>query len=420
VISQVYVPDPASVGQHLADAAEDMAAQGWNVSVLTSDRGYEDPRLRFARSETRNGVSIRRLGFSSLGKRTLVHRLVGQLSFCLQVVAYVLWTGKPDLILITTSPPMATLVGTLLHKLRGTPIAFWVMDINPDQAIAAGQARPGGALVRLFDFFNRQVLRHARVVIALDRYMAETLQRKVGGAGANIVTLPPWPHESHLERVEHRENPFRRAHDLADKFVVMYSGNHSPVHSLTTLLHAAEHLAGERELVFMFIGGGLGKREVEEFVRTRSLPNVRILPYQPLDQIKYSLSAADLHVVSMGPSMVGIIHPCKFYGAMALAKPILYFGPAESHIGEVIASTRCGWRVEHGDVDGTVELLRSVSADSPDELIAAGARGRRAIDSVLGEEALRSRFAALLAEAAGLAAPGTSRAKAEVPGVAWS
>jgi hypothetical protein len=38
--------------------------------------------------------------------------------------------------------------------------------------------------------------------------------------------------------------------------------------------------------------------------------------------------------------MVGIIHPCKIYGAMAAAKPILYFGPQPSHITDLSRQTR--------------------------------------------------------------------------------
>ena len=43
LVTQVYVPDPAAVGQYMADAAEEMVRQGWDVTVLTSGNGYDDP-----------------------------------------------------------------------------------------------------------------------------------------------------------------------------------------------------------------------------------------------------------------------------------------------------------------------------------------------------------------------------------------
>ena len=396
LVSQVYVPDPAAVGQYMAAAAEEMAGRGWQVRVLTSDRGYENPGTCFPRNEIVNGVRITRLPFSSLGKRTLWHRLAGQVAFCLQAVALGLLGPKPALLLVTTSPPMASLVGVMLGWLRRIPVAWWVMDINPDQALATGAANPGGLAVRVFDACNRQLLRRAQAIIVLDRFMAARMARKEPTAAARIQVVPPWPLESRLDRVAHAANPFRRDHGLAGKFVVMYSGNHSPVHPLTTLLGAAMELTDDPRIVFFFIGGGAGKREIDELIREHAPPNIRSLPYQPLDQIRYSLSAADLHVVSMGPEMVGIVHPCKFYGAMALAKPIIYLGPEESHVGEMIRSAGCGWRIDHGDVAGMVELLRALVAMPATELDAIGAKGRAVIESTMGEPILLPKFCELI------------------------
>jgi len=38
-LSQVYVPDPAAVGQHLADAAEELVRRDNRVIVYTASRG---------------------------------------------------------------------------------------------------------------------------------------------------------------------------------------------------------------------------------------------------------------------------------------------------------------------------------------------------------------------------------------------
>src|SRR2546426_11939478 len=108
----------------------------------------------------------------------------------------------------------------------------------------------------------------------------------------------------------------------------MYSGNHGPNNPFSTVLHAAARLQDEPGLVFMFTGGGVGKPEVE----AAGLLNVRSLPYQPLEMLRYSLSAGDVHLVTMGEEVVGIVHPCKVYGAMAVARPVILLGPTDSHI----------------------------------------------------------------------------------------
>src|SRR5690348_15983854 len=71
IISQTFVPDPASVGQHIADVAQEMARRGHRVVVYTSNRGYENPGLRYPSRKNLNGVDVRRLPFSSFGKRSI-------------------------------------------------------------------------------------------------------------------------------------------------------------------------------------------------------------------------------------------------------------------------------------------------------------------------------------------------------------
>ena len=70
ILSQVYPPDPTSVGQHIADVAVAMVKRGYRVVVITSARGYDDPSIKYPRRETVDGVEIRRLALSSFGKKS--------------------------------------------------------------------------------------------------------------------------------------------------------------------------------------------------------------------------------------------------------------------------------------------------------------------------------------------------------------
>ena len=207
-----------------------------------------------------------------------------------------------------------------------------------------------------------------------------------------MTVLPPWPLEDVLEPVAREENPFRREHGLDGKFVVMYSGNMSIAHPLQTVLRAAGRLRDRKDLVFLFVGGGLGRKEIEQFLAKDDPGNIRLLPYQPLDQIRYSLSAADVHLVSMGDNMVGIVHPCKIYGAMACARPVLLVGPRASHAGELIAKYRVGWQVEHGDVDGAAAAIREAMTAEGTTLAEMGRRSRDAIDRHLSKSSVCQAF----------------------------
>lgn len=112
--------------------------------------------------------------------------------------------------------------------------------------------------------------------------------------------------------------------------------------------------------------------------------------------MKWSLSAADVHVVAMGDDMVGIVHPCKVYGAMGVSRPLLLLGPAQSHIGDLIQQHRCGWHVPHGDLAEAERVLRQMLATPPAELRAMGQRAGQAVAQAMSKPVLLGRLCDVL------------------------
>ncbi|MBL0926860.1 MAG: glycosyltransferase family 4 protein [Phycisphaerales bacterium] len=418
VISQVYVPDPASVGQHVADAAAEMARRGYRVVVYASARGYDDPGKKYPSRETLNGVDVRRLPLSSFGKSSIAVRLLAQWIFLTQAIVRGLFTRGLAGVMVSTSPPFCGFAGAVISALRGVPVKYWLMDLNPDQMIAMKKITERSAAARVFDFFNRMILRRASDVVVLDRFMLARVNRKVN-IDAKQVTMPPWPHEDELQSIAHEGNPFRARHNLAGKFVVMYSGNHSPANPIGTVLDAAERLKDDDRIVFYFIGGGQAKKDVEARIAAGAR-NIVSLPYQPLSEIKYSLSAADVHVVSIGDDVVGIVHPCKVYGAMAVSRPVLGLGPRPSHVSDLIEENSIGRHVPHGDVDGCERAIRELAALPQPEWAAMGRRAAEVVATRLSKAALCGRFCDVLARGlpAVAATPPGARGAAAAAGAA--
>tara|TARA_B110000196_G_scaffold266398_1_gene239671 strand:+ start:156 stop:572 length:417 start_codon:yes stop_codon:yes gene_type:complete len=127
------------------------------------------------------------------------------------------------------------------------------------------------------------------------------------------------------------------------------------------------------------------------------------LPYQPLDQIKYSLSAADLHIVSLGNDMSGIVHPCKIYGALSIGRPVLTLGPKESYLNDILQpdqpstishqpSPPVGWAIEHGDVNAAVAALKAAADQTQAERAAIGQRAQQIATKKFGRTQLVQQF----------------------------
>ena len=390
-LSQVYVPDPAAVGQHLADAAEELVRRGNRVIVYTASRGYDDPSEKYARRETIRGVDVRRVPLSSFGKSSIAIRLLGGILFVLQVILRSSFLRGVDAIVVSTSPPVASVGAIIIGFIHGAPVKYWIMDVNPDQMVALGLARESDVSVRMFEWLNRMILKRAADVVVLDRFMAARINRKLD-VSSKLTVLPPWASEDPATVVEHRDNPFRRQHGLNGKVVVMYSGNHGPSNPLTTILDAATRVSDDPRLLLMFVGGGVGKREVEDTASA----NIRSLPYQPQSDLRFSLAAADVHLVSVGDAIPGIVHPSKVYGAMAVARPILLIGPEANHVADIMNSHDMGWHVQHGDVEKTVRVLREIADADPAALAEKGRNARDAMDAMGGKAAACGRLCDVL------------------------
>jgi colanic acid biosynthesis glycosyl transferase WcaI len=395
-LNQTFYPDVMATAQYLTEVAVELAGRGHEVTVVASRRAYDRPETSFAKEETWRGIRICRVGTTGFGKGAKWRRAADFASFIALCSLRLAALPRHDVVVALTSPPLISFIGAWLAKIRRSRFVYWVMDFNPDEAIAAGWLAPGSLAARALDWMSRFSLKQATKIIALDRFMRDRITAK-GIAPEKVTVIPPWSHDGAVQFDPGDRERFRQAHGLTGKFVVMYSGNHSPCHPLDTLLEAARRLAHDLRIVFCFVGGGSEFRKIQQLVsgqaslvsgqapvvsgqssepdetpnsnlatgnvKARS-SNILCLPYQPLHELSGSLSAADLHVVVMGDPFVGLIHPCKIYNVLAVGAPVLYIGPEPSHLSEILSSlgSHACASAKHDDVDRCVaQIVRMAS-----------------------------------------------------------
>jgi len=205
-----------------------------------------------------------------------------------------------------------------------------------------------------------------------------------------VRVIPNWADGDGIRPIPPETNAFRREHGLEGKRVVLYSGNMGRAHELDTVLAAARQLRDRSELVFLFIGDGARRAQVE--AAARELPSIRLLPYQPRARLAESLSSGDVHLITQDAGTVGLIEPSKLYGVMAAGRPAVFIGPSATEAARTIIAEHMGEVVENGDVDAAVAAIVKLVTDP----IQAG----RAAHTAFGREYTRrhrtDQFAALL------------------------
>lgn len=362
ILTQVFYPDTVSVSQHLSDFAFKLREDGNNVSVISSRYPYESKNIRYQNRELINGVNVIRLSQTSFGKSNIFGRLLNFTSFYFSTIFKLLFFNfeNYDVVIGTTVPPLLSFIGVLVGKWKKIKFVYWVMDLQPELSISSGLIKKNSLSARIFTKIGNYIITNSDKIISLDHYMTNYLTSR--GADINsIVTIPVWPVVDEVSKQDRMSNPFRIENNFKDKIVVMYSGNHAYVHPLDTLLNAALKLKDNSRILFVFIGGGVRKKDVTDFKNKYQMSNIVQLPFQPRENIHNSLGASDIQVVILGDGQVGFTHPNKVYGALYVAKPILYIGPHKSHVADILDSLNGNIFVEHGQTDLLVSKLQNFS-----------------------------------------------------------
>ena len=390
LLNQFFPPDLAPTGQMAADLAEDLVAAGHSVTVVASRGNYTGGDRHQSRSSWR-GIEVVRVPATSLGKRTLAHRALDYGSFYASAGWVLRRLPPPDVIVALTTPPLIAATG-LGARHQGTKLVYWVQDLYPEIAVAFGAIGSSAVHTRTMASISNRVMKASAQVVVL----GEAMKEKAVNAGARrdrVSIIPNWADGDVVRSIPHESNPLRDDLARGSPFVVLYSGNIGRAHDVSTLVGAARKLSDRTDITFVFQGEGNKRAELE--LGTRGLPNVRFAPYQPRERLAESLSAADVHLITLSPSVLGLLEPSKLYGIMAAGRPALYVGPDRSEVARTITAERIGACVGNGDVDGLVEAITRRVAD-PNLCGNEGTRARAAFEREYARPHRTAEFARLL------------------------
>jgi glycosyltransferase involved in cell wall biosynthesis len=215
--------------------------------------------------------------------------------------------------------------------------------------------------------------------IALGDTMRRRLIENKGAPADRTTVIPSWTDTSAIVPGP-KDNPFARAHGLADAFVVMHSGNLGLSQELESIVEAAALLRDLPNLLLVFQGDGVMRKALEARAQSMGLENVRFLPFASRAELSASFASADVFVVSLQRGLAGFIVPSKLYGILAAGRP--YVAAVEEH-GEVDVITRrhdCGVIAEPGNAASIAGAIRSLYHDrSRTAQLGANARAASAL-----------------------------------------
>lgn len=350
-----FYPDTAATGQLLSDLCEGLARDhGCRVSVVAgvpllpavAEAAVLRRGLLFNRERYR-GVEILRAKGTRFSKRWFPGRFANYVTYFLSACWAGLRLDHPDVVVALTDPPVIGLAAYAASRRFRAPLVMSYRDIFPEAARLLEDFR-SEAVNRVLRQVNRFLVRKAERVVALGETMRRRLIEGKGALPEKTLVIPDWADCSEITPGP-KDNPFARAHELVDKFVVMHSGNLGLSQNLDVLLQTAEKLRPHPDILFVIVGEGVKRSSLEAWARERALSNVRFLPYQPQQNLANSFAAADVFVVSLKKGLSGYIVPSKVYGILAAGRPFIAATEEDCEAAIIARRHDCGIVTEPGN-----------------------------------------------------------------------
>lgn len=398
-LNRCYWPDSEATGQLLSDLCERLSDR-FDVHVICGQPNSPTTD-DFVHSgiQHHRGVTVHRLTHTRFAKRVPAGRLLNLVSFSHSADRYLQRFFRqnpsqvPDIIVAETDPFLLPAVGARLAKRTGSKLVCYLQDIYPDVAEAIGKVS-NGMLTRQIRSRLKAAYDHADRVIVLGDCMLDRLVKTPWSIEREkLQVLPNWADCDAIEPMDASTNPFRQQQNLADRFVVMHSGNMGLTQRLDVLVAATRDPKWPESAVLLLIGDGAARESL--MTAAGDSDRVRMLPYQPREKLNESLSAADLHVVSMHESITGCLCPSKLYGILAAGRPVLAIASPQTDLVQTVQHHQLGWTCDPGDPAEIASLVASASRDGA-QRHAAGERARSIAVTEFDRNVVMEKFANVL------------------------
>jgi colanic acid biosynthesis glycosyl transferase WcaI len=397
LLNEYYPPDTSATAKVAAQVAETLARRH-KVTVVAGRPSYDPDEFysfKFLRRDTRNGVTVERVGSTAYPRHIMRRRVSNYLSYLALAVPRSL-AIRPDIILAMTDPPVAGIAGAFVARLASRPFVYNIRDLYPDMALGGHIVGPN-RWVRRWEKMHRRALQQAVRVIVLGDDMRDRILSKgvspervvVVRDGASPPDPPPNPHDSADQQIVQEIR-------CGFPFVVLHAGNLGFYGAWGTLLQAAEIVRNENTGL-VFIGDGATRAALE--TSAAHSPNVRFLPLRPLKQLPHVMVAGDLHLVTVRRGLEGLVVPSKLYSILAAGRPVLVVAVAGSDAARIVIESGCGLTADPDDPTAVAAAIRELRRD-PARLLEMGRRARAAAQKYSRVDELQ-RFVEIMEEAVG-------------------
>lgn len=342
LLTQYFPPETGAPQNRLSDLADRLATLGHHVTVLTALPNYpqgkifKEYRSRFIVNEKRNNMRVIRTWLFATRSKKFVPKIVNYLSFAiLSVFVGLITVKRPDIVFVESPPIFLAVSGCFLAKMKRAKFSLNISDLWPESAVALGVLR-NPWLIRWSEWLEKAVYRRADLVTGQTQGILDGVRKRWPAAPRALLTNGVAPEFLlKIDTARLARPQIRKELGFGDQLIVAYTGVHGFSQGLETIVRAAELLATNKEIKFIFWGDGPEKLALQTMAAAKHLSNVHFFPPQPAVRMADILVSIDVAIVPLKRAELfkGAI-PSKLFEALGSGVPVI--AAVEGEAGKLV------------------------------------------------------------------------------------
>ena len=325
---------------------------------------------------------------SSKGENVLV-RILGWIFFhIMSLVVGLTLISRPSIIIAPSPPLTIGIVSWLLGLIYKIPTIYNVQEIYPDIAIRLG-ALKNNFLINILLKLEKFVYSKASAITVIAKGMKKQLLGK-NVAASKIHVIPNFVDVIDFIGVE-KNNFFSKKYNIQNKFVISYAGNMGPAQGLECFIKAADTLKKNKEIIFLMMGDGILRSYFVDKIKTLSLKNFILLPYQPFSLMTQVYSSSNVCLVPQASNISFDAIPSKVYRIMACSRPVLALTDPSSDLARIVGDSGCGKIVSPGETEDLVRTILGAFSKQK-EWMNMGASGMKYVKAYYSREKITREY----------------------------
>lgn len=280
-----------------------------------------------------------------------------------------------DVYYLYSSPFFIGWMGCRLAKIA--PTVYNAQDLFPDTLIKIKGYGEGNPMIKFFRKMERRVYKKNTRIITISEEMKRTIMAQECPAD-KIDVIYNWADTETLHHVERADNKLMDELNVPkDKFIVSYAGDIGLFQGWPVIVEAAKRVhVIKPEVLFVIIGSGSYKAQLEKQVAEEKLDFIEIRPMQPASRCAEIYSIGDLELVSIEPGLSKMALPSKTFVIMSSGSAVLSLVDQTSDIAQLIKKLDMGYTLEHGDAEALKNVILE-AYEKRDHLVEQGRNARK-------------------------------------------